>query len=176
MKSLAFCCLALALGASAATPARADYAVVAFHSGFCRIWTDPVREPLDGHFLVFPRQWRGHVWLRDHFVSRDVAEWHLQHAVEDGRCQRTGIAGAAAVGVAAAVTSDAGQVAGRSDTGYYAAAPGYTDGGHVLGCGIGNWRCNAAAGGYAQPYYNAAPGYTYGGHVLGCGIGNWRCR
>ena len=175
MKSLAFCCLALAFGASAATPARADYAVVAFHSGFCRIWTDPVREPLDGHFLVFPRQWRGHVWLRDHFVSRDVAEWHLQHAVEDGRCQRTGIAGAAAVGVAAASNAPI-----YSNTGYYAAAPGYTDGGHVLGCGIGNWRCNAAAGGQTQPGYvgydAGTPGYTDGGHVLGCGINNWRCR
>jgi len=81
---------------------------------------------------------------------------------------------------------------GYSATGYYAAAPGYTYGGHVLGCGIGNWRCNTAAGAYAPGYsnagyyatapsaydtgyYAAAPGYTYGGHVLGCGIGNWRC-
>ena len=91
MKLLAFCCLALALGASAATPARADYAVVAFNSGFCRIWTDPVREPLDGRFLVFPRRWHDQVWLRHRFELREVAEWHLQRAVEDGRCQRTRI-------------------------------------------------------------------------------------
>ena len=46
---------------------------------------------------------------------------------------------------------------GYSNAGYYAVAPGY--GGHVLGCGIGNWRCNAAASGYTQPYDNSGDTY-----------------
>ena len=40
MKRLAFAVGVLALGFAAATPARADFAVVKFELGFCRIWWD----------------------------------------------------------------------------------------------------------------------------------------
>jgi len=37
--------LALALGFAAATPARADYAVVQFGNGHCQIWWDSSADP-----------------------------------------------------------------------------------------------------------------------------------
>jgi hypothetical protein len=40
MKRLAFAAGLLALGFAAATPARADYAVVRFETGYCQIWWD----------------------------------------------------------------------------------------------------------------------------------------
>jgi hypothetical protein len=40
MKRLAFAVGLLALGVAAATPARADYAVVRFETGYCQIWWD----------------------------------------------------------------------------------------------------------------------------------------
>jgi hypothetical protein len=38
MKRLAFAVGVVALGFAAATPARADYAVMKFELGYCRIW------------------------------------------------------------------------------------------------------------------------------------------
>jgi hypothetical protein len=40
MKRVAFAVGILALGFTATTPARADYAVVKFADGFCQIWWD----------------------------------------------------------------------------------------------------------------------------------------
>jgi hypothetical protein len=40
MKRFAFAVGLLALGSAAATPARADYAVVRFETGYCQIWWD----------------------------------------------------------------------------------------------------------------------------------------
>ena len=37
--------LLLALGFAASTPARADYALVKFESGYCRIWWDSAGNP-----------------------------------------------------------------------------------------------------------------------------------
>jgi hypothetical protein len=45
MKRLAFAVGVLALGFAAATPARADFAVVKFELGFCRIWWDSGAKP-----------------------------------------------------------------------------------------------------------------------------------
>ena len=45
MKRFAFAIGLLALGFAAATPARADYAVVRFDSGYCRIWWDGSATP-----------------------------------------------------------------------------------------------------------------------------------
>lgn len=45
MKHLAFAVSVLALGFAAATPARADYAVVQFKDGHCRIWWDSSSNP-----------------------------------------------------------------------------------------------------------------------------------
>lgn len=45
MKRLAFAVGVLALGFAASTPARADFAVVKFEAGFCRIWWDSAAKP-----------------------------------------------------------------------------------------------------------------------------------
>jgi hypothetical protein len=45
MKRLAFALGVLALGFAASTPARADFAVVKFELGFCRIWYDNGANP-----------------------------------------------------------------------------------------------------------------------------------
>ena len=128
----------------------------------------------------------------------------VAHPYAAARVARGAAVGAAAIGAAAtgayyggyAQPNYGGDTYGYGTAGYY--------GGHVLGCGVGNWRCTGTAGayygGYAQPsggdtygygsygtgftnagYYAAAPAFGYGtggyygGHVLGCGIGNRRC-
>jgi hypothetical protein len=45
MKRLAFGIGLVALGFAAATPARADYAVVRFGDGYCQIWWDSAATP-----------------------------------------------------------------------------------------------------------------------------------
>lgn len=45
MKRLAFAIGVLALGFVASAPARADFAVVKFESGYCRIWWDSSANP-----------------------------------------------------------------------------------------------------------------------------------
>ena len=59
MKRLAFAVGVMALGVVATAPAKADYAIVKFRSGYCRIWDHTMAVPPDGHFLW----WRwGHHW------------------------------------------------------------------------------------------------------------------
>jgi hypothetical protein len=45
MKRLVFAVGVLALGFAASTPARADFAVVKFEFGFCRIWWNSGMKP-----------------------------------------------------------------------------------------------------------------------------------
>jgi len=45
MKQLAFAVGLLAVAFAAATPARADYALVQFGDGYCRIWWDSAGTP-----------------------------------------------------------------------------------------------------------------------------------
>jgi hypothetical protein len=45
MKRMAFAIAALTLGFAAATPARADFSVVKFEAGYCRIWWDSAATP-----------------------------------------------------------------------------------------------------------------------------------
>jgi hypothetical protein len=45
MKRWAFAVAVAALGFAASTPARADYAVVQFHDGWCKIWWDSSASP-----------------------------------------------------------------------------------------------------------------------------------
>lgn len=45
MKRLAFAAGVLALGLAAATPARADFAVVRLQDGWCKIWWDSGASP-----------------------------------------------------------------------------------------------------------------------------------
>jgi hypothetical protein len=47
MKQLAFALGLLAVGFATATPAQADYAVVQFGDGFCRVWWDSAGTPWD---------------------------------------------------------------------------------------------------------------------------------
>jgi hypothetical protein len=45
MKQVIFITMLLAIAVTAATPARADYALVRFEDGWCRIWWDSVGTP-----------------------------------------------------------------------------------------------------------------------------------
>ena len=54
MKRLPFALGILTVSFCVAPPALADFAVVRFNSGFCRIWTDTAFGPQDGQFVVFP--------------------------------------------------------------------------------------------------------------------------
>jgi hypothetical protein len=45
MKRLAFAVAVLAVGFTASTPARADYAVVRLDDGWCKIWWDSADNP-----------------------------------------------------------------------------------------------------------------------------------
>ena len=49
--------LVLALGLVATAPAHADFSIVKFRSGYCRIWDHTAVAPPDGHFLW----WRWHL-------------------------------------------------------------------------------------------------------------------
>jgi hypothetical protein len=53
MKKILFAVGALALGLTATAPAHADFAIVKFNSGYCRIWSDTVVAPPDGTFVWF---------------------------------------------------------------------------------------------------------------------------
>jgi hypothetical protein len=52
MKRLAFALGILTVSFCVAPPALADFAVIHFNSGYCRIWTDTAFGPQDGQFVV----------------------------------------------------------------------------------------------------------------------------
>jgi len=82
MKRLALVIGFILLGFTATTAARADYAVVKFNSGFCRVWTDTAGGPQYGRYLWF----RHHgVWFY-RFRTWDGASRALQSAVAQRRC------------------------------------------------------------------------------------------
>ena len=83
MKRLAFALGVLALGA--VTPARADFAVVEFNSGYCRVWTDTEAGPQDGHYLWFRHHWGWHPWYY-RFHTWEEADEALHRAVSMNRC------------------------------------------------------------------------------------------
>ena len=62
MKKILFAIGALALGLTATAPAHADFAIVKFNSGYCRIWADTSVAPPDGTFVWF-------VWGRQVVVA-----------------------------------------------------------------------------------------------------------
>jgi hypothetical protein len=83
MKRFVFAVGLLALGFSASTPASADFAVVKFNSGYCRVWTGTAAGPQDGHYLWFPRHWghhhwhyRFHTWARADRAMHRAVWWH----------------------------------------------------------------------------------------------------
>ena len=83
MKRLAFAVGLLVFGLGAAIPARADYGVVRFQSGFCRVWPDTAMAPFGGQFLAFHR---GHHWWQYRFPSLAGANLALHVASAHHRC------------------------------------------------------------------------------------------
>ncbi|HEY1745168.1 MAG TPA: hypothetical protein VGG11_00165 [Xanthobacteraceae bacterium] len=86
MKQLAFALGLLTLSATAATQAHADFAVVRFHSGYCRVWGPPAAPPQDFQYLAFRRGWPPHIWWQHMFVARGAAEGALHEAIATHRC------------------------------------------------------------------------------------------
>ena len=79
---LAFAVGLLVLGFVAATPARADFAVITFNSGYCCVWTDTAFGPQDGRYLSF---WSPSGWIY-RFPTWEMANMAMQRAVAHHRC------------------------------------------------------------------------------------------
>jgi hypothetical protein len=88
MKRLVFAIGLLVLGLGAATPASADYAVIKFNSGYCRIWTDTAGGPQDGKYIWFHRHWWWHHHHAWHYRFRTMAgaDRAMHRAVAWHRC------------------------------------------------------------------------------------------
>jgi hypothetical protein len=79
MMRLSFAIGLLALAFTAAIPARADFAVVEFRSGYCRIWDQTIFGPEDGRYLHFPYPWSWH-WRFHTFEGANMAmHWAVAH-------------------------------------------------------------------------------------------------
>jgi hypothetical protein len=85
MKRIAFAVTLLALGFGASVPAEADYAVVKFGSGFCRVWDYTAAGPQDGQYLWFRHHHHHHYW-HYRFHSWTGANWALHRAAWWHRC------------------------------------------------------------------------------------------
>jgi len=87
MKRLAIAIGLLAIGFAAATPARADFAVVKFAtSGWCRVWTNTAVAPPDGHFIWWHASWPHPHWYY-RLPTWAAAEHKLHKAVAWHRCR-----------------------------------------------------------------------------------------
>jgi hypothetical protein len=76
MKRLVFAVGVLALGFAASTPARADFSVVRFELGFCRIWWNNGINPI------------GTGWTRVATAPDFSGAWAAQDAaVKKGKCK-----------------------------------------------------------------------------------------
>ena len=84
MKRLALAVGLLVLGFSAATPARADFAVVKFGSGYCRVWDTTAAGPQDGKYLWFRKHHHWHYC----FHTAAGANRALHRAVAGHRCHQ----------------------------------------------------------------------------------------
>jgi hypothetical protein len=82
MKKVVFAIGVLALGLTATAPAHADFAIVKFNSGYCRIWPDTSVTPPDGTFIWW--QW-GH-YRHYRLPTLAVAELKLHTAVARHLC------------------------------------------------------------------------------------------
>jgi hypothetical protein len=82
MKKILFAIGTLALGLTAAAPAHADYAIVRFNSGYCRIWTDTFVPPAGGTFVWFAR---GHYRYYS-LPTLPIAKQKLDHVVARHLC------------------------------------------------------------------------------------------
>lgn len=86
MKRLAFAIGLLTLSVTAVTQAHADFAVVRFNSGFCRVWTHASAPPQDFQFLAFRRGSPEHHWWQHIFATPAGAEMALHEAMATHRC------------------------------------------------------------------------------------------
>ena len=84
MKRLAFAIGLLALGFSGSIPARADFGVVRFNSGYCRVWTDTAAGP-QAATIWFRHHWGWHHW-HYRFHTWAGADRALHRAVWWHRC------------------------------------------------------------------------------------------
>ena len=82
MKKILFAIGTLVLGLTAAAPAHADYAIVKFNSGYCRIWTNTVVAPPDGTFVWFV--WGYHRYY--HLPTLPIAQHKLALVVARHLC------------------------------------------------------------------------------------------
>jgi len=82
LKRLALVIGVLALGFTATAPAHADFAIVKFNSGYCRIWPDTAVAPPDGTFIWWV--WGYHRYYR--LPTLAVAEQKLHTAVARHLC------------------------------------------------------------------------------------------
>ena len=85
MKKILFAIGALGLGLTAAAPAHADFAIVKFNSGYCRIWTDTVVAPPDGTFVWFVFVWGYHRY--NHLPTLPIAQHRLDLVVSRHLCR-----------------------------------------------------------------------------------------
>ncbi len=85
MKQLAIGIGLLALGLGATVPAHADFAVVKFNSGYCRVWTDTAAGPQDGRYLWFRGHHHPHHW-HYRFHTSAGADRALHRAAWHNRC------------------------------------------------------------------------------------------
>ena len=88
MKQLVFALGLLVLSVPAATLAHADFAVVRFKSGYCRVWGPPAAPPQDFQYLAFRRGWPTHFWWQHFFIERANAEAALHEAIATDRCRK----------------------------------------------------------------------------------------
>jgi len=82
MKRLAFASGLLVLSLVGATQAQADFAVVRFKSGYCRVWTRTAEGPQDFQYLAFRHGKRWHY----RFATRAGAKHALHRAFATHRC------------------------------------------------------------------------------------------
>jgi hypothetical protein len=82
-ETIGFCSWPFGVRLHRGKSARADFAVVAFNSGYCRVWTDTVFGPEDGHYLWFLSPSLG--W-RYRFLTFEGADAAMHQAVAMHRC------------------------------------------------------------------------------------------
>lgn len=77
MKSLAFAIGLFAVALATGSPARADYAVIQFGDGFCRVWWDSSDTPWGA----------GWTKLAIGLPDRGIAQAALENAIMQGACR-----------------------------------------------------------------------------------------
>jgi hypothetical protein len=78
MKRLVFAVAVLALGFAASTAARADFAVIKYKDGSCRVWSDTKMAPMG----MMKKDWS---WVGKPVATREAAAkkgaWAMKHHI-----------------------------------------------------------------------------------------------